>query len=449
MEKIQEKYFDKPCCSASHTMCKNINKAINLAHVQNLKASSDFLTAYLLYLFSCTEQITTYGHPCITNCIESLNKIFGYITPTIEQIQLILSGYDKVIPIFKTLVIRNISINPSVISFLIQHLIDRHQVLTPRIYKYNLNSFLILINYLIDIADQQNNIFLEILENIFNVTADFHDDEYLIDKLIYEIVQKILLKKIIPSKTALNNAIRHSTVESIQLLITNGAPADNETLDEACLRADYLLMETFLNYKIVPTETSMGYLLTDSSNYRSIRNLNMKTPKNKKNYTIQDCIKLLIRYGYKITKEDIIHSIEYNIEIPDITNLGIEFDEEIVSACILNDFTKYDDKVEMKLTSKHLAIRCRQGSNLSVIRKMVDSGVVPTIECLQEASTKRQYLQVIKYLVEDCGLNPDLTCVKNYCNNHGNSTLKYLIEKYETPYVAPPGKRELLKNKLL
>ncbi len=120
---------------------------------------------------------------------------------------------------------------------------------------------------------------------------------------------------------------------------------------------------------------------------------------------------MLIEYGYKLDYDDVVLATRHKVKIKDITKFDIKFTDGFLDVCTKADFYPYE-LPNLKANQGSLLTECSISGNLPMIRKLVDSGVKPTVECLMAASKHRTNNNTIRYLLGY--VKADTRCIINF-----------------------------------
>jgi hypothetical protein len=141
-----------------------------------------------------------------------------------------------------------------------------------------------------------------------------------------------------------------------------------------------------------------------------------------------EIIDIFVLYGYEITKELVIKLLDRGCYVNNIEKHKIEIDNEIVLKCSNLNYYPYDfsciPSVEI------LLIECSKPNNLDKIKLFKEKGGIYNRDCLIKACGVRKNGKVIKYLINDCNIKPDLDCIKSFQDNYGIEALDILIHNY-------------------
>lgn len=320
--------------------------------------------------------------------------------------------------------------------------IKNFNILLPSIFKINKN--IITKNFLIEYIKKSNNTYIdknyENIENLINLLLqnklDIIDNELIIllltkykESKIFEKIIILIDKYDIKVNLSQENiedilyifkSINNDSKEYIsKKLLKLNIKIDKKLLDLSCKSNNLPLIKFLLDNKIEP----------DKETFKNIFNSNF----NKEN--IQLVIDYIISYGYKIDYEDVLLATKYKIQINNIQNFNIKFDQKFVELCSeIGFYPKYNIKIKENI--KCLENECSRDSNYNKIKELINSGIKPNKKCLQNSI---KYFKTAKQfeLLIDNGYDVDLDDIMYYIdtNSHKASNifkiLKILMLNYE------------------
>lgn len=144
---------------------------------------------------------------------------------------------------------------------------------------------------------------------------------------------------------------------------------------------------------------------------------------------IAEIIDLLCEYGLVVTKQIILKLLDHGCYINNLEKHGIEVDSEILAKCANHSYYPY--KFDIKPSVEILIKECSKHDNLNTIKKLKEFGGIYTTECLEEACGVNKNGKVIKYLVNECGVNVSDKCLETFQNAYRIEALDILMKKYK------------------
>jgi hypothetical protein len=182
----------------------------------------------------------------------------------------------------------------------------------------------------------------------------------------------------------------------------------------------YLILNILEGNDIVPNEASLTHLLSKAY-------FTTKGYPNAK--IIAEIIDMFILYGFKITKEIVISLLKKGCYVNSIEKYQITIDNSILEECAELGYYPYD----FSCTPSHkMMIReCKREGNLEQIKRLKEKGGVITVECLEEACGVRKNAKVIKYIISECNIKPNDTCLQKFQLAYGLEALDLIMKNYK------------------
>ena len=147
-----------------------------------------------------------------------------------------------------------------------------------------------------------------------------------------------------------------------------------------------------------------------------------------------EIIDIFILYGFEITKELVVKLLDRGCFVNNIEKHKIDIDNEIVLKCTNLNYYPYE--FSCVPGTEILLIECSKPNNLDKIKLFKEKGGVYNRDCLIKACGVRKNGKVIKYLINDCNLKPDLDCIKSFQDNYGIEALDILIHNYSKHNIS-------------
>jgi len=141
-----------------------------------------------------------------------------------------------------------------------------------------------------------------------------------------------------------------------------------------------------------------------------------------------EIIDIFVLYGYQITKDFVLKLLDRGCYVNNIEKYKIDIDNELVLK--MSNLNYYPYEFECIPTTEILLVECSKPNNLDKIKLFKEKGGIYNKECLIKACTVRKNGKVIKYLINDCNIKPDLDCIKSFQENYGIEALDILIHNY-------------------
>ena len=169
---------------------------------------------------------------------------------------------------------------------------------------------------------------------------------------------------------------------------------------------------------------------------------------------ISEVIDLFIDYNLKINKEFVLNLISRGCYINNLEKYDIPIDNDIDIKCATHSYYPYNIKIKPCL--EVIKIECSKSNNLDTIKKLKERGGIFTSECLAEACRQRKNGKIIKYLINECNVKVNDSCLIAYESIYGTDALDIIIKNYhlENKNNIEPDKKtnnniELNKNCLM
>lgn len=147
-----------------------------------------------------------------------------------------------------------------------------------------------------------------------------------------------------------------------------------------------------------------------------------------------EIIDIFIMYGFEITKELVVKLLDRGCYVNNIEKHKIDIDSEIVLKCANLNYYPYD--FACIPSTEILLVECSKPNNLDKIKLFKEKGGIYNKDCLIKACGVRKNGKVIKYLINDCNLKPDLDCIKSFQDNYGIEALDILIHNYSKHNIS-------------
>ena len=186
---------------------------------------------------------------------------------------------------------------------------------------------------------------------------------------------------------------------------------------------------------VMPDNTTITNLLSKVY-FRTIGASNAKI--------IAEIIDIFVLYGFQITKDIVIQLLKKSCYINCIEKYPIPIDEFILEECAELGYYPYDficvppPKVMLK--------ECEKDNNIDQIKKLKEKGGVITIRCLEKACGVKKNGKVIKYIINDCNIKPDIECLEKFQYTYGLEALDILMKNYSNnkdPIIKSTSKIDL------
>jgi len=278
--------------------------------------------------------------------------------------------------------------------------------------------------------------FVDVLTILDAILLKYPDSLTICDDTLIQTSEKNNMKLInnainnklkIPQK-CMDSVIRTKNIDLCKLMLLSGCKLTDELFLIACKTADLEFMDFFLKNGIEPTSDGLYVLFDLYTTYKSDYNKfqRTQTEKNKKN--IHMCVTLFRKYDYKITNNDLVYSVKSMIELENFKSLNLELDDAFMKACVTYDFyPSYHSEGKCNLECfKYLCTK----PTYKMIVYYVEHGVKPTYECLNILCKHNATFEILTYIIETCGIMPDIKCLEEYVMGLKIQPLTLLFKKF-------------------
>ncbi len=144
---------------------------------------------------------------------------------------------------------------------------------------------------------------------------------------------------------------------------------------------------------------------------------------------IAQIVDIFVLYGFKITKNIIINLLKKGCYINYVEKYQIPIDNSILEECAELGYYPYD--FTCIPSTKVMVRECKKDCNLEQIKKLKEKGGVLTTECLEKACGVRKNGRVIKYIICDCKVKPNDSCLIMFQSTYGLEALDIIMKHYE------------------
>ena len=143
---------------------------------------------------------------------------------------------------------------------------------------------------------------------------------------------------------------------------------------------------------------------------------------------IAEILDIFIMYGFKITKEIIIKLLTHGCHINSIEKYSCPIDTEILEICCNISYYPYDFSC---IPPHSIMIKeCEKNTNLDRIKVLKEKGGLIDATCLEKACGVKKNSKVIKYIISDCGVKANETCLMKFQEAYGIESLDILMKNY-------------------
>lgn len=413
-------------CTGNHQLCSNFAKKY-INNIEDTELNQDLLNVYFQYMNSfngsyncCTSTYNSSGSNILTFILNSSVKYifqtqyFGLIINYMQDVNLLKLIQNQLVLdpdyINKLAVQENINSNSQsntnlLSSFFYAHS-SKQQSLKFVLERVKVEHFVTSIS---KIKNSLNN-----------------SNEHFIVEYLKNNVNELKLQK--EKCTELINTLPYRSLIFQELFKAISPCISNEIITDLLNRAinnlDKNLILTILEGSsiFIPSEAMVESLLQ-----RVYVSHGDKGASN--NNIIAEIMDILIMFGLKVTKNIIIKLLNKTCKINGIEKYNIPIDDDILYIC--SNFSYYPYKFNIKPPISVLIKECSKNDNLETIKKLKEYGGDYNTQCLVEACKILKNGKVIKYLINDCGIKTNDTCVKTFQETYKIEALDSIITGYD------------------
>ena len=154
---------------------------------------------------------------------------------------------------------------------------------------------------------------------------------------------------------------------------------------------------------------------------------------------------IFIDNGLKITKEIVFKLLESGCYINNIEKY-ITIDNDILQKCAEVSYYPYNFNIAPSI--EILKKECSKHDNIATIKKLKELGGIYTIDCLIEAVKHKKNGKVLKYLINECGVEPNDQCVTYFQEAYGIESLDLIIKNYKKILNETNNNTDVINNKI-
>lgn len=445
----------------NNQLCKSLNENLN----KQTNLSQSLKTDLLNFI--------TNNHICIFNISEkNFDKVF------LDDLKFIENNGDKIKNFYKKIFVKN--------SHNYYYYYEDYKKIQNSMSIHNVLRYWSENNALADNNEIQN-LFCIIFKDQFKEKGSYYNDpcikedkykniiEFIVNHITQENLEsfiisrwesfyQILIKKLKEKNFKFNQGVLYKALkyfdyakEFIDYLLKNNLIIDSKCLEIVCEFGSYDALKYVLNYKIMPESIHFQKLFRSKKSEDTIVNRYYFNRNNNNNvdndgfstegsgYT-KEKFELLSAHGYKLTRDDLIKSIETKCEIPNIEKYGLNLDQEILELCDNKDFFPSYEFTCISKDMMTLRDMCTKKSKVSINNFIKKHNLIPDNICMKNACKLKGNKSCIELLVEKGGKLTD-DCLKYACENIGSGyvQLKVIIDNY---IENKNQKINMLENKL-
>lgn len=243
------------------------------------------------------------------------------------------------------------------------------------------------------------------------------------------LIQKYIHNRDMFTQKCLHNAIRHDCFNTCQLIIPSLFQLDSSLLEMACHFDCINVTRFILDNKIAPTSIAFNNVYQAKPIFPYVHPQQRSGPPR---HTIRtQILNLLISYGFKPSRADIMATLHHKHVIENLSSFGITFGDEFIKECAKSGHIPYKE-YKIKPTIECLEYECSVSNNFKQITTLVKKdGLKPTIECLRNACKIKNNVKTMQFLIEQCDVKPDNECLKNLATVYKCAPMSYVLGIYD------------------
>lgn len=411
-------------CNGSHNLCVNVAKKFN-TNIEDPELTQELFIAYLQYISSSSYNSCLSTYNSQNNSVQSfiLSSSAKFIFPT-QYFSLLINHVSDVN--FLKLIQNQVEKNPDYIKIMT----EQENVVGN--YGNNYNLICSILNSSTTKSQSIKYIFSKIDPNTFmliitkiRASININNENYIADYIktnanwfLQNQDKCIYIINNLPYKTSIIKEIFKI------VSLSSNSEVKIELLNKAINNLDKNVMLTIFESSkdIIPDEKMIENLLTKvyvNHGFRGASN----------NNTIAEIIDILIMYGLQVNKNIIIKLLNKTCYINNIERFNIPIDEDILYVC--SNFSYYPYKFNIKPPISILIKECSKQDNLETIKKLKEYGGEYNTQCLIEACRNVKNGKVIKFLINDCAVKSNDTCIKVFEDTYKTEALELIIKGYD------------------
>lgn len=416
--------------------CDNMINLIEKYHNNKIKLSDKTAMAFMEFLFNKS-------YPSIKNCarensgklIPVISQLFTYYLPDIK----ILSSFFE-IPEYD-ICYSYLETNPKFNS--------KHAILSPILsrLRFSCNSE---DNKLIDFLFRNINMDLNTIKSLVACRNNY------LSLLLSGILDKF--NEDIP-KEILYIACEYLpyTKPIIESLKNRGLNIDSVCLEMACKTPDLEGLKYILSHNLTIQKNHFQNLIlsrvfekfpTQPGAKKIYSYWNNSPGEWLPGYTPEK-MELLIQSGYKITKDDLIYSIQNRKEIPNLDRFDLDLNQEILELCWLSDFYPNYNFTCISPKMVELQKLCREKKPSQIKKFFSENKLIPDNKTMENACGFRTNLPILNILIQQGG-KINFSCLKKCAREmRENNFLIKLMEYYEADLNKNQEKIKKLESEII
>jgi len=413
----------RSCSSYNHNVCKRacgeITKIID--YITNIPI--DILDKYCVQCVRCHDNYNE-NALCVPLLIKILTKLESSSNISNATMDTILkkSLESKIVSIMD--VIKNK-----------KHILPI-QILDMCLINKNYNAYITIIKDYEPSSDNMMNIIK------YNKFFSFGNDEIIKILKMYVDNGIKITSKIICQSLDVYHSNKCNEDPIINFLLKNNPEFDKECLLHACHTLNPKYIERVLTFKFQLTndvfEAIFHKIKIDGYNHGKHLCANI----------VAEIIDLLVSYGYRITKENVMYALTRGCHVNNLENHGIKLSSDYYTEATKICYWPYQPECEIPIECLYMMCEKLETNEKSLKEFIEMSKLKPNLLCLQKAC-KIYNRTIIRFLIVKCKIIPDVVCLIN-CSNalSGNVTLKLIANNICDTNVTSKKKLKNVAKKI-
>lgn len=203
-----------------------------------------------------------------------------------------------------------------------------------------------------------------------------------------------------------------------KMIVLTGIKIDNDILEYACSYKLYEIIEFLLLNDIKPTKQCYANVVQGHTRSNSI-------------YEKQNCIELLVKYGYVLTYPDFLEATRNKLTIKNLEKYNFQITQDFLKICSdVGFYPDYGSIINLVPDSICIENECTRAGNIEKIKKLVSMGCKITEKAVENACEHKNNLPTLRYLLQNGGQITTKALV-NMADSSGSSSMLLIAEHYE------------------
>lgn len=151
------------------------------------------------------------------------------------------------------------------------------------------------------------------------------------------------------------------------------------------------------------------------------------------NKLVAEIMDVFIDYNFTITKEIVILLLTKGCYINNIERNGFVIDIEILEKCCELNYYPYE--FTCIPNKKIMLLECSR-NNLNTLIMLKEKGGIIDVDCLNSAVSLRRNGKIIKYIINNCNVNPNTETLRLFQEVNGIECLDLLVSNFKSGSVC-------------